>query len=54
MADHFCLVGNYDNALVMLYHKCAQGDGVSPAGIGIGTQRRADFDRELAKRAANG
>ena len=54
VADHFCLVGNYDNALVMLYHKCAQGDGVSPAGIGIGTQRRADFDRELAKRAANG
>ncbi|MEI8238710.1 MAG: hypothetical protein WCI22_04765, partial [Actinomycetota bacterium] len=51
VADHFCLVGNYDDALVMLYHRCAKGDGVSPAGIGIGAQRRADFDRELAKQA---
>jgi hypothetical protein len=49
VADNFCLVGNYDNALVMLYHRCAKGDGVSPAGIGIGAQRRADFERELAK-----
>jgi len=54
VADHFCLVGNYDDALVLLYQKCEQGDGVSPAGIGIGAQRRADFDREKAKREAEG
>jgi hypothetical protein len=53
VADHFCLVGNYENALVMLYHKCATGDGVSPAGIGIGADRRTDFERELAKRGMN-
>jgi hypothetical protein len=52
VANQFCLVGNYDNALVMLYHKCAKGDGVSPAGIGVGAQRRADFDAELATRSA--
>jgi hypothetical protein len=52
VADQFCLVGNYEDALVMLYKKCDQGDGVSPAGIGIGAQRRADFDAELAKRSA--
>ena len=50
VADHFCLVGNYEDALVLLYHRCAQGDGVSPAGIGIGAQRRADLDAEIAKR----
>ncbi len=50
VADQFCLVGNYENALILLYHRCDSGDGVSPAGIGIGTDRRADFDRELAER----
>ncbi len=50
VADQFCLVGDYQDALVLLYQKCAQGDGISPAGIGIGAQRRADFERELAKR----
>jgi hypothetical protein len=54
VADKFCLVGNYENALVLLYQRCEVGDGVSPAGIGIGAQRRADFERELAKRIANG
>ncbi len=54
VADQFCLVGNYDDALVLLYRKCDKGDGVSPAGIGIGAQRRADFEHELAKRAGNG
>jgi hypothetical protein len=49
VADHFCLVGNYDDALVLLYQRCDKGDGVNPAGIGMGAQRRADFDRELAK-----
>ena len=53
VADHFCLVGNYENALVMLFHKCEKGDGVSPAGIGVGADRRADFERELAKRDMN-
>jgi hypothetical protein len=50
VADRFCLVGNYDNALVLLYRKCAAGDGVSPAGIGVGAQRRADFERERDRR----
>jgi hypothetical protein len=54
VADQFCLIGNYQDALVLLYQRCEQGDGVSPAGIGIGTQRRADFERELAERAAEG
>jgi hypothetical protein len=51
VADRFCLVGNYEDALVLLYRRCEQGDGVSPAGIGIGAQRRADLDAEVAKRA---
>ena len=51
VADHFCLVGNYDDALVMLYQRCEKGDGVSPAGIGLGAQRRADLEAEIAKRA---
>ena len=53
VADQFCLVGNYENALVMLYQRCDEGDGVSPAGIGIGADRRRDFDRELAERGMN-
>ena len=52
VADQFCLVGNYENALILLYQRCEEGDGTSPAGIGIGADRRADFDRELAERAA--
>jgi hypothetical protein len=34
IADHFCLVGNYENALVLLYQRCDVGDGISPAAIG--------------------
>lgn len=34
IADHFCLVGNYNDALVLLYRRCPEGDGVSPAAIG--------------------
>ncbi|MEQ1700908.1 MAG: hypothetical protein ABMA25_12415, partial [Ilumatobacteraceae bacterium] len=52
VADQFCLVENYDNALILLYQRCDVGDGISPAGIGIGADRRADFDRELAERTA--
>jgi hypothetical protein len=48
VADHFCLVGNYENALVLLYKACTPGDGISPAGIGIGADRRASLDHELA------
>lgn len=54
VADQFCLVGNYENALILLYQRCDEGDGISPAGIGIGADRRADFERELAERAAEG
>lgn len=53
VAESFCLVGNYQNALVLLYQSCAEGDGINPAGIGIGAERRADFDRELAERASS-
>jgi len=53
VADRFCLVGNWEDALVLLYQKCERGDGVSPAGIGIGAQRRIDFERELAERQAS-
>jgi hypothetical protein len=34
IANHFCLVGNYNDALVLLYQRCEEGDGVSPAAIG--------------------
>jgi hypothetical protein len=51
VADQFCLVDSWEDALVLLYQRCAQGDGVSPAGIGIGAIRRADFERELAEHA---
>ena len=49
IADRFCLVGNYEDALVLLYQACAAGDGISPAGIGIGAERRASLERELAE-----
>jgi hypothetical protein len=48
VATKFCLVGNYVDALVLLYHRCDHGDGVSPAGIGLGADRRASLDHELA------
>jgi hypothetical protein len=50
VADHFCLVGNYDDALVLLYRRCADGDGTDPSTIGIGPDRRADFERQRARR----
>jgi hypothetical protein len=49
VANRFCLVGNYLDALILLYHRCERGDGVSPAGIGIGADRRASLERELAE-----
>jgi hypothetical protein len=54
VANQFCLVGNYENALVLLYRKCQPGEtpsGISPAGIGIGADRRASLERELAENA---
>lgn len=50
VADRFCLVGNYDNALVLLYQRCATGDGIDPATIGIGPDRREDFERQRERR----
>jgi hypothetical protein len=49
VADQFCLVGDYEDALVLLYRRCDHGDGVSPAGIGIGAARRAAFDEQVAE-----
>ena len=49
VADQFCLVGDYVDALVLLYRRCDHGDGVSPAGIGIGADRRAGLDQEIAE-----
>jgi hypothetical protein len=34
IADHFCLRGNYEDALVLLYQRCEIGDGISPALLG--------------------
>ncbi len=34
VANEFCLVGDYQAALVLLYQKCDQGSGVSPAEVG--------------------
>ncbi len=51
VANQFCLVGNFDNALVLLYRRCADGDGVSPAGLGIGADRRASLEHELVLQA---
>jgi len=54
VAEQFCLVGSYEDALVLLYRKCATGDGVDPSTIGIGVERRADFEREFARRGPDG
>lgn len=54
VAERFCLVGNYDDALVMLYRRCATGDGIDPATIGIGPDRRADFERQRDRRYGGG
>ncbi len=34
VAERFCLVKDYEDALVLLYQRCAVGDGVSPAEVG--------------------
>ena len=34
VAEKFCLVGEWDNALVMLFERCPGGDGINPAEVG--------------------
>ena len=34
VANEFCLIGDYQQALVLLYQRCAEGDGISPAEVG--------------------
>jgi len=51
VANQFCLRGDYLDALILLYGPCvdgAQPSGVSPAGLGIGAERRAGLENELA------
>jgi len=55
VANQFCLRGDYLDALILLYGPCAEGEqpsGVSPAGLGIGSDRRASLERELAEHGA--
>ncbi len=40
VADHFCLVRQYENGLMLLYRRCAQGGGISPADIGVPSARQ--------------
>jgi hypothetical protein len=54
VAEDFCLIGNFENGLVLVYQHCAKGDGVDPSTIGIGPDRRASMEREKARRAAGG
>lgn len=54
VADQFCIVGNYADGLVMLFQRCEQGDGVDPSTRGIGPERRASMEREMALRSAEG
>jgi len=56
VARSFCLVGDYEDGLVLLYRRCAPGeqpDGRDPSTIGIGADRRADFLAELASRSGS-
>lgn len=34
VADRFCLLRDYEDALVLLYRHCPAGDGISPAEVG--------------------
>lgn len=56
VARSFCLIGDYEDGLVLLYRRCAPGeppDGRDPSTIGIGAERRADFLAELASRTGS-
>ncbi len=50
VADQFCLVGNFDNGLVLVYQRCEQGDGIDPSTVGIGPERRQSMLDEKARR----
>ena len=51
VASDFCLIGNYDNGLVLVYERCVDGDGVDPSTIGIGPDRRASMEAEDERRS---
>ncbi|MDO8389225.1 MAG: hypothetical protein Q7V57_01965 [Actinomycetota bacterium] len=44
VADDFCLVGNYEDALILLYRRCGQGDGIDPVTIGRGPEEIARME----------
>lgn len=49
VADQFCLVESFDDALILLYRRCAEGDGVEPWTLGVGPERiEASKQREAA------
>ena len=50
VADEFCLAGNFDNGLVMVFQRCSRGDGIDPSTIGIGPERRQSMLDERARR----
>jgi len=50
VADQFCLAGDFDNGLVMVFQRCEQGDGIDPSTVGIGPERRQSMLDERARR----
>lgn len=46
VADDFCLVGDYEDGLVLLFHRCDPGDGIDPSTVGIGPDRRRTFEQQ--------
>jgi hypothetical protein len=50
VADQFCLAGNFDDGLVMVFQRCDEGDGIDPSTIGIGPERRQSMLDERARR----
>ncbi|HUF97362.1 MAG TPA: hypothetical protein VMM60_04475 [Ilumatobacter sp.] len=50
VADGFCQVGNFSNGLVMVFEQCADPDGVDPATIGVGPERRQSMLDEKTRR----
>jgi len=50
VADQFCLVESFADALVLVYRACAEGDGIDPSTLGIGPDRRATMEAERERR----
>ncbi|MEI7547803.1 MAG: hypothetical protein WCK21_07070, partial [Actinomycetota bacterium] len=46
VADHFCLIGSYQQALVLLYQRCDHGDGLAPWMVGLSAQQIAERSAE--------